>query len=273
MWTPLDPGRVGQPRVMSPFRSSPRTGSSAPRRVAATGATALLVLTAAACGSAADDALLDEATDEAASSAHAWPSLATEQAAADSDSESAAGNDAAVGTGKGAAVSDTDGTDEAASGGASSDGAAQAAPFSGTTGTSRSEATGPASLSVTGVRLGGHGGFDRVVYELGGEGAPGWWVEYVDEPTQDGSGQRIDVPGSAFLQVYLEGVGYPFDTGVPEYDGPRTVTAPDVQAIRGVTVAGVFEGRHMSAIGVSEVRPYRVFRLESPPRVVIDVAR
>jgi hypothetical protein len=273
-------GREGcQSRVMSRARGvTIRSGGR--RRAATGGVAALLVLGAAACGADVEDSVAAP-QEETSSGATAWPAVGSESPggndleAPDADAEAGAETGAPAGADSGAGSSNGAGsaTGSGSSGSPGTSGGSAPAPFSGTTGASRGESGGAVSLSLTGIRLGGHEGFDRVVFELGGEGVPGWQIEYVDVPTQDGSGNRIDVPGSAFLQVYLTGVGYPFDTGVPEYDGPRTVTAPDVQVIRGVTTAGVYEGRAMLAIGLSEVKPYRVQRLEGPPRVVVDVAR
>ena len=68
-----------------------------------------------------------------------------------------------------------------------------------------SAASESAKLTVTDVRVGGHEGFDRVVYELGGKGTPGWRVEYVDQAVQDGSGKTIPVSGNWTSSASLVG--------------------------------------------------------------------
>ena len=78
-----------------------------------------------------------------------------------------------------------------------------------------------ASVTVSDIRVGRQDGFDRVVFEVGGTGTPGWDVRYVDAATSQGSGDAVDVAGDAVLQVTLTGVGYPYDTGVEEYSGVR----------------------------------------------------
>ena len=67
----------------------------------------------------------------------------------------------------------------------------------------------PSELTVTDVRIGRHEGFERVVFELDGGGAPGWFVDYADTPTQQGSGKTIDHSGETALNVNIDGVVYP----------------------------------------------------------------
>ena len=132
------------------------------------------------------------------------------------------------------------------------------------------EATGN-GLSVVDVRTGRHDGYDRVVFELDGDGTPGWSVQYDDNPATQGEGAPVDVEGAVTLAVTIMGVGYPSDTGVQEYCGPRTLT-PALPVVREVQLGGVFEGYYDAFVGVAQERPFRVFRLEDPARVVLDVA-
>ncbi|TYQ14416.1 UNVERIFIED_ORG: hypothetical protein L601_000100001530 [Gordonia westfalica J30] len=148
--------------------------------------------------------------------------------------------------------------------------------------TATSEDSGPkavpagedARLTVTDIRTGSHDGFDRVVYELGGTGVPGWHVAYVDEALQDGSGFPVDVAGEAILEVQITGSAYPFDSGVEPYDGPDPIRAQPGGSVVEVRGALVFEGVTQSFIGVSEPRsPFTVNALTDPTRLVIDVQR
>ncbi|GAA4477688.1 hypothetical protein GCM10023094_20370 [Rhodococcus olei] len=133
------------------------------------------------------------------------------------------------------------------------------------------ELTAPASLSVTDVRVGSHAGFDRVVYELGGVGTPGWTVRYVDQAVQDASGKVLDVPGRSIIEVSLTGTGYPFDTGVPPYAGPNPL--PGAGVVSAVRMPTVFEGVTQSFVGLSTgPRPVTVSLLTDPVRLVLDVA-
>ncbi|MBD0023854.1 hypothetical protein GII33_14210 [Gordonia pseudamarae] len=128
-----------------------------------------------------------------------------------------------------------------------------------------------AALSVTGIRVGHHDGFDRVVFDLGGSGTPGWRVDYTDEPTRPGSGAPITVRGRSVLQVVLIGLGYPMDTGVDEYTGPNPVDG--VHTVEQVHLTGVFEGEAVGFIGVDADKPaVRVTSLTNPTRLVVDLA-
>ncbi|WP_170062634.1 AMIN-like domain-containing (lipo)protein [Sediminihabitans luteus] len=157
------------------------------------------------------------------------------------------------------------------------DGDEDAGPTSGaeagfTADTSPDEATASddALLTVTDVRAAVHDGYERVVLELGGTGTPGWRAEYVDEAVQDGSGNVVDVAGGAILSVQLSGTGYPVDTGLDEFSGdPLASTSTDL--VTDVVLDGTFEGYTQVFVGLDEVHPFRVFLLEDPVRVVVDV--
>lgn len=123
-------------------------------------------------------------------------------------------------------------------------------------------------LTVVDVRTGEHDGYDRVVYELAGEGLPGWRVGYVDEAVEDPSGEVVDVDGDATLEVWVTGTGYPFDTGHEEFAEDLRPGAGDVEH---VTRPLTFEGMTQSFVGLDEQRPFRVTLLEDPVRVVVDV--
>ena len=142
--------------------------------------------------------------------------------------------------------------------------------FEADTGKDVEEPTG-GPLTVTAVRVARQDGFDRVVFELKGKqaGQPGWRVEYVDKPSRDGSGEPVEVEGDATLVVYLDGAGYPYDTGQEEADAapvPR-----DAEVVREVELGSVFEGVYEAFIGTTRKAPFRVFRLADPARVVVDV--
>jgi hypothetical protein len=142
-----------------------------------------------------------------------------------------------------------------------------------TGGTTRSE--GEASggrLSVVAVRAARQDGYDRVVFELDGEdpGAPGWVVEYVDDPRRDGSGEPVQVKGDKTLVVLISGTGYPFDTGVEEVE--RATVAGDLEVVEDVVLGSVYEGVYEAFVGVGGERPFTVSRLADPARLVVDIA-
>jgi hypothetical protein len=126
-------------------------------------------------------------------------------------------------------------------------------------------------LTVTEVRAGAHDGFDRVVFELAGQGTPGWDVEYVDSATSEGSGAPIDLAGPTYLRVVLRGTSYPYETGATELArGP--VDVGGAAAVTGAFYDGTFEGQSLGYVGVPAQAPFRVYALEGPSRVVVEVA-
>jgi hypothetical protein len=125
-------------------------------------------------------------------------------------------------------------------------------------------------VTVRDIRIGGHDGFDRVVLEVGGTGTPGWDVRYVDAASSQGSGDTIDVAGDAVLQVTLTGAGYPYATGVEEYAG--SAAGAGTSAVTEVIFDGTYEGTSVAYVGTGATTPFRVYALENPTRVVVEVA-
>lgn len=125
-------------------------------------------------------------------------------------------------------------------------------------------------LAPTGVRIGTHDSFDRVVIDLQGEGTPGWHVSYTDTATQQGSGSAVAVNGQAFLNVNIDGTTYPFELGLP--NTPIEPVKGTGNVVSEVVSAGSFEGRSQLIIGVKgKDLPYSVTFLENPKRLVIDI--
>ncbi|QAY71576.1 AMIN-like domain-containing (lipo)protein [Xylanimonas protaetiae] len=142
-------------------------------------------------------------------------------------------------------------------------------PFADPTTVSEAEPADGAMLTVTDVRAASHGTFDRVVFDLGGTGTPGWRVEYVDQALDDGSGLPVDVDGDEVLQVRISGTGIPADTGVTEFSG-ATVDL-DGESVEEVVYRFVFEGYTTAFVGTDDRTPFRVFTLDNPTRLVVDV--
>lgn len=126
-------------------------------------------------------------------------------------------------------------------------------------------------LSVTDVRVGSNDGFDRVVFELDGPDV-GWFVRYEDPPTEMGSGFPIEHPGDSALVVDVLGIAYPFDTEQTIDLTNRSVSPTGTGSILRVSGHGIFEGHAQFLISIDgEERPFRVFALEGPNRLVVDV--
>ncbi|MFC8801739.1 hypothetical protein ACFT2C_28715 [Promicromonospora sp. NPDC057138] len=148
-------------------------------------------------------------------------------------------------------------------------------PFAANTEPDTAEPTGAGEtfLSVTDVRVAEHDGYDRVVFDLDGKGSgkPGWRVEYVDQATDDGSGQAVQVDGDAILRVSLSGTATPTDSGVEEFSGDRIEPA-DTESVNEIVYRYWFEGYTTAFLGIDDgEKPFRVFLLENPTRVVVDV--
>lgn len=125
------------------------------------------------------------------------------------------------------------------------------------------------NLLVTGVRTASHDSFDRIVFDFRGSGTPGWFIDYTNTPTQQGSGYPIEFDGEVALYVGIEGTTY------PEPDDPNAPSLRTVPGTGGVVTeiiySSIFEGRTEYIIGLNSRQPYSVTVLEQPTRLVIDI--
>jgi hypothetical protein len=158
------------------------------------------------------------------------------------------------------------------SGDTDDDGGADAPPFPANAEPDTADPSADAAVTVTDIRIGRHDGFDRVVFEVEGTGTPGWAVQYVDDPTSQGSGEPIDVEGDAVLQVTLTGIGLPDDTGAEEWSGANPLSVADTETVTEVAFDSTFEGQTVAFVGTTAEVPFRVYLLEGPTRVVLEVA-
>lgn len=145
------------------------------------------------------------------------------------------------------------------------------APFVANTLPDTSATSSGALLSPTNMRFGVHDGYDRLVIDLVGTGAPGWRAEYVAVPMGQASGLEVDIYGSAFIVITVQGMMYPGEDGAPDYEGPATIVPAPGGAIQEVKFGTVFEGTLDVFVGVATKEPFRVFLLENPTRIVLDV--
>ena len=122
------------------------------------------------------------------------------------------------------------------------------------------------------IRTGRHPCFERIVIELAGPGTfPGWTVGYRDDPQQlDPSDQRVDIAGEATLVVRM-GMWMP-EPGGSGYSGPTQLVPDNVSHIVELRQLENFEGMTAWAIGLDAVRDFEVAFLDSPPRIVVDIA-
>jgi hypothetical protein len=145
-------------------------------------------------------------------------------------------------------------------------------PFPRDTARQTADDAGEWDLVLTDVRVAGHEGFDRIVLEFAGTGTPGWGVEYADEAVLEGSGDVVTLGGDSVLTVVASGTTYP-GAGGGHYGGPDRLVLGPGGAVTDVHVGGTFEGYTQVFAGVEgDPAPFRVFALDAPSRLVVDVS-
>jgi hypothetical protein len=80
------------------------------------------------------------------------------------------------------------------------------------------------------------------------------------------------VEGGAILQVTVTGVGLPTETGIDEWSGPDPLAIAETETVTEVAWDTTFEGTSVAFVGTTEEAPFRVYLLEDPARVVLEVA-
>jgi hypothetical protein len=151
------------------------------------------------------------------------------------------------------------------------DGSPDAPPFPANAAPDTGGASQDSFVTGTEIRTGLHDGYDRVVFEVEGTGTPGWDVRYVAEAASQGSGEDLPVEGGAILQVTISGVGYPTETGIEEYAGSVPLSSQGTEVVTEVVWDSTFEGTSVAFVGATEQTPFRVYLIENPTRVVLDV--
>ncbi|AZA10782.1 AMIN-like domain-containing (lipo)protein [Corynebacterium gerontici] len=127
---------------------------------------------------------------------------------------------------------------------------------------------GEVGAVVTGVRVGHHDGFDRIVFDIEGSTDPGWFMDYTETPAQMGSGRPLDYDGKVALVLNIHGVAYPFETAIEEPDLSHIDGAGN---ITNIGEHGIFEGTQMFVAGLDARHPYSVQVLQNPTRIVVDI--
>jgi hypothetical protein len=123
--------------------------------------------------------------------------------------------------------------------------------------------------TLVAVRAGRHAGFDRVVFEFRGDVPATRRIRYVDQLTEDASGEPVSLAGGADLEVVFEGANAHDDRGRPTVS-PRRF-APGFTALKEVAQNGDFEAVVSYGLGVDRQRPFTVSTLSGPSRLVIDI--
>jgi hypothetical protein len=126
---------------------------------------------------------------------------------------------------------------------------------------------------LVGVRATHQRNVDRIIFELQGGLPDAVVADWVDQVTQDGSGRRVAVQGTAFLQVSLQGVlGHELSEPMAPTYGPRS-RAFDLPNVTHIVNAGDFEAVVTFGIGLMRrTSVVRTTQKRDPARVIIDVA-
>lgn len=127
------------------------------------------------------------------------------------------------------------------------------------------DTSSPQGSSIADVRVGANDGFDRFVVEFVGD-VGAYFVDYVDQVTEDGSGAPVPVDGSALIQVTLGGV--PNEPLAPQ----ETIDAGLTALVQVVGAGAGFEGTVSYGLGTVKADGFRVFTLKNPARLVVDIA-
>ncbi|EHR51267.1 hypothetical protein SacmaDRAFT_3031 [Saccharomonospora marina XMU15] len=127
------------------------------------------------------------------------------------------------------------------------------------------------------IRVGAHpaNGFDRVALDF--RGMPGYRVRYENTVTRDGSGQRVRLPGNAYLQLVFN------PAQAHNEQGESTLTSPPVNPVRvgydelvSYVLNGDYEGYVSLALGLAERNGFVVRQFQRGNglhTVYVDIAR
>lgn len=119
------------------------------------------------------------------------------------------------------------------------------------------------------VRPGNDGSFDRIVFDERFSPS-GYDVHYVTHVRADASGKRVHVKGHFFLNVSFPDTSTSSAAGTPT--NVRTTYTPNLPELVQIKKTGEFENVVSFGIGLRHRNGFRVQRLRSPTRLVIDVS-
>ncbi len=135
-------------------------------------------------------------------------------------------------------------------------------------------------VRLVAVRVGSHTGYDRITFEFAPPKAPSpantlpkYSVTKVDQVTQDGSGDAVQLGGAALYSLVMQGASG-VDLSGPEpvvtYKGPKEFK-PNFPVLAELEHAGDFENVLSWGIGLKALRCIRASQLNSPLRLVLDL--
>ena len=116
--------------------------------------------------------------------------------------------------------------------------------------------------------MGTHKNVDRVVFEFEGQGKPGWPTRYVGQAFHMASGHPMDVASDNNLEVMIHGT--PMGNPWPDSLMQTGLMGKAAGHVQNITNGGAFEGESQFFISLDEKRPYTVYTMENPTRLVVD---
>lgn len=135
-------------------------------------------------------------------------------------------------------------------------------------------------VRLVAVRVGTHSGYDRVVFEFAPPKAPSpantlpkYSVTKVNQVTQDGSGNPVQIGGAALYSLVMQGASG-VDLSGPQpvitYTGPKEFK-PNFPVLAELEHSGDFENVLSWGIGLKAPRCIKATQLNSPLRLVLDI--
>jgi hypothetical protein len=122
---------------------------------------------------------------------------------------------------------------------------------------------------LTNIRVGVHDTTDRVVLDL--SSLPTYSYSFGPELTYDPSGKPVNIPGTTFMDLVMQGAAAHDDNGNRTYTGSQTILTPQLTNVQAVAVIGDFEHVLSVGLGLKHSANVHVLTLTGPNRLVIDV--
>lgn len=145
-------------------------------------------------------------------------------------------------------------------------------PFRALTETLESDLNLAPNSTITSAVVSDKGDFTRITLDVEGP-VPGYYAYQTDTPAMDGSGDLIPFTGSTSLYVSIAGLANGTSEGLDDQN--RTYFAGDIPTAGKITsarVTGAFEGQGTLLLGLTDVSQYRVFTLQNPTQLIVDVS-
>jgi hypothetical protein len=126
--------------------------------------------------------------------------------------------------------------------------------------------------TLVAVRVAGHPGYDRIVFEFGADPVPGYRIRTMDGPaTRCGSGESVPRATSALLEVSFEPARAHTDEGAATV-AERSLR-PALPLVRTLELTCDFEAHVDWVAGLDGEPLLRVAVLREPNRLVLDLTR